>query len=231
MTTISVETQTEPIDTQCTSKINPRVPDPKGCRYCTMCKDWLPLENFPSGKRRYSCKKHRWEQFGKRAKRKHMANTENKLIWTLWIKAYSDSKLFQSIRDQNPTNPVPPKPMRVNISQKEIELLLFCMVKTLDITSTMCTMIDDLTDLGKRIAIVPISPTEVVSLSNAALVPSTRKRQLFKAFRANGLQGYTSTLRIIETQINIVYRPSTEQLCEMQETLVSKNRRLLREVE
>ena len=121
--------------------------------------------------------------------------------------------------------------MRVNISQKEIELLLFCMLQTLDITSTMCTMIDDLTNLGKHIAIVPISPNEVVTLSNAALVPRTRKRQLSKAFRANGLQDYTITLRIIETQRNIVFRPSTEQLCEMQETLVSKNRRLLREVE
>jgi hypothetical protein len=231
MTTISVGTQTEPIDTQCTSNIHFRVPDPKGCRYCTTCKDWLPVENFPSGKRRYSCRKHRWENFGKQAKRKQMSNTENKLLWTLWIKAYSDSKLFQSLCEETPTNPVPSKPMGVNISQKEIGHLLYCMLRTLDVTSTLCTMFDDLTDLGKRIALVPISPNEKLSLSNAALVPSTSKRQLFRAFRAKGLHGYTSTLRIIETQRNIVFRPSTEQLCEMQETLVSKHRRLLREVE
>jgi hypothetical protein len=230
MTAVSVGIQTEPIDTQCDSKTHPRVPDPEGGRYCTTCRDWLPVENFPSGKRRYCCKMHRWERFGKLAKRKHMANTENKLLFALWVKAYSDSKLFKPIWEDAPTKPGSSNTMRVNISQKEIEQLLHCMVKTFHITSTMCTMYKDLVEFGKRTAIVPISPEEIVSLENAALVPSTVKRQLLKAFRLDGLEGYTRTLRIAQTQTNIVFRPSTEQLCEMQHTLVSKTRTLIPEV-
>jgi len=230
MTTVSVGKQTEPIDTQSAFKTHPRVPDPEGGRYCTTCEDWLPVENFPSGKRRHCCKIHRWERFGKLAKRKHMSNTENKLLFALWVKAYSDSKLFNSLWKEAHSKPGSSTTMRVNISQKEIQQLLHCMVKSFDITSTMCSRYGDLVELGKRTTIVPISPEEIVSLDNAALVPSTVKRQLFKAFRSDGLEGYTRALRIAQTQGHIVFEPSTEQLCEMQQTLVSKTRSLIPEV-
>jgi hypothetical protein len=167
--------------------------------------------------------------FGKRAKSKHMSNAENKLLFKLWVKAYSDSKLFNSVWGDAPKTPGSSIIRRVDISNKEIEQLLHCMVKTFHITSTMCSMYDDLVELGKHIAIVPISPKEVVCLSNAALIPSTVKRQLLKAFRLDGIEGYTKALRIAQAQPNVVFRPSTEQLCEMQQTLISKNRRLIPE--
>jgi hypothetical protein len=225
MTTVSVGTPTEPIDA---SKIRSRVPDPEKGRYCTTCKDWLPVENFPSGKRRYCCKMHRWERFGKQAKRKHMANTENKMLFALWIKAYSDSKLFNSVWDDAPIKQGSSDTVaRVNISHKQIKQLIQYMVNTFRITSAVCAMSHDLVEIGKNTAIVPISPNKMVSFSNTALVPSTLKRQLFKAFRLDGLEGYTRALRIAEAQTNIVFRPSAEQLCKMQETLVSDSKTLL----
>ena len=222
MTTVSVETQTEPIDN---SKIHLRIPDPEGSRYCTTCKAWLPVEKFPGGPRRYCCKLHRWEKFGKQAKRKHMKNTENQLLFKLWVKAYSDSKLFKSVWDDAPTNQESSNTVAlVNISQKEIKKLLQYMVKSVHVTSTMV-------ELGKSTSIVPISPKELVSLSNAALVPSTVKRHLLKSFRSGGIEGYTRAMRVVEAQPNIVFRPSPEQLCEMRETLVSNSKTLLPEVE
>jgi hypothetical protein len=236
MTTVSVGAQTEPID----SKINFRIPDPEGNRFCTNCQSWLPVGNFPSGPRRYCCKIHRWERFGKQAKRKHMANTENKLLFTLWLKAYSDSKLFKSVWDNAPAKQGSSNPVaQVKISQKEIKKLLQCMVNTFNITSvvntfnitsTMNTMYKDLVELGRSTAVVPVSPEEMVTISNAALVPSTVKRQLLKAFRSDGSEGYKRALRVAEAQTNTVFRPSTEQLCEMQEKLVSNSTTLLPEI-
>jgi hypothetical protein len=219
MSLISVSTQTD------------SVPDPPGgLRYCKPCKDWLPVDKFPIGKRRYCCKAHRWEKFGKRAKGKHMANAKNKLVFTLWLKAYSDSKRFNSA-SADMTKPGSSNHARVNISQKEIELLLRGMVEMCCLTTTMCSMYEDLTALGKHTAIVPISPTELISISNAALVPSAVKRNLIKAFRFDGVDGYVKALRSAESQPNTVYRPSDEQLSAMQETLVLKHSTLLPEVE
>ena len=225
MTSVLLGTRTEPID-QRISKIHHSVPDPEEGSYCKPCKAWLPVKNFPSGKRRYCCKLHRWERFGKLAKRKHMATGENNLLFGLWIKVYSDSKLFNPVWKNTPANLGPSHTaMRVNISHGEIKQLLTSIVNTFNVASTMC---HDLAELSKRTAIVPISPTEIVSLENAALVPSTVKRQLFKAFRLDGIKGYTRALSMAEAQTNVVFRPTTEQLCEMQETLASNDHKTLR---
>jgi hypothetical protein len=224
MTLGSSGSQTEPIDRRI-SETHHSVPDPEQGRYCKLCKSWKPVNNFPSGKRRYCCKLHRWERSGKLAKRKHMATGENKLLFGLWIKVYSDSKLFNHVWENTPTKPGSSNTaMRVNISHEEIKQLLISMVNTFNVASTMY---HDLVELSKCTAIVPISPTELVSLENAALVPSTVKRQLLKAFRSDSIEGYTRVLSMAETQINVVFRPTNEQLCEMQEMLVSKNKTLI----
>jgi hypothetical protein len=159
-----------------------------------------------------------------------MANTENKMLFALWIKAYSDSKLFNSIWDDALIKQGSPYTIaRVNISHKQIKQLLQYMVNTFRITSAACAMYRDPVDIGKSITIVPISPNKLVSLSNAVLVPSTMKRNLFKAFRLDGIDGYTKALHIAEARTNIVFRPSAEQLCEMQETIFSDRETLLPE--
>jgi hypothetical protein len=229
MSTVSVGAQTSPtVET----RVAPRIPDHVGCRYCTTCKEFLPVTNFPSGKRRYSCKKHRWELFGKKAKTKHMANAESKLLETIWLKAYSDSKLFKPVWKYSSTTPESSSSVaKVNITHKEIKKLLKFMVNSFQITSNLVSMYSDLLELGKSTALVPVNPTEIVSRSNAALVPSPVKRQLLKAFRADGVQGYASVLRLVEAQPIAFFRPSTEQLAQMQETLVTNRKTLLPEVE
>jgi hypothetical protein len=102
---------------------------------------------------------------------------------------------------------------RVNITPVEIKGLLFHMVETFNVPANTRV------DLFKVSAIVPISPTETVSIGNAALVPTDIKRLLLKAFRVGGITGYTHALNLAETQENIVFRPSHQQLVAMQETL------------
>ena len=230
MTLVSLGTQTEPSDTQRISEFHHSVPDPEQGRYCKPCQAWLPVKNFPSGTRRHCCNLCRWERFGKLSKRKHMANGENKLLFVYWIKAYSDSRTFSPVWEDIHTEMRSSNTARVNISQKEIRQLVRCMIDTFNITSTMCNMYQDLAELGKRTALVPINPTEMVSLGNCLLVPSTAKRQLLKAFRLNEIEGYSQALSIAEAQANVVFRPSPEQLCAMQETLGSKDKTLLPEI-
>jgi len=214
------------------TRVAPRIPDPDGKRYCTACKAWLPVKNFPTGKRRYSCKLHRWERFGKSAKAKHMANAENKLLNTLWLKAYSDSKLFKPVGADAPTTPESSNPVaRVNITHKQINKLIQCMVDTFRFKSNLCSMYKDLLELAKHTALVPIEPTEVVSFENAALVPSSVKRQLLKAFRQDGAHGYRRALRVAEAQEKLVFKPTSDQLSKMQETLVSNRKTLLPEMD
>jgi hypothetical protein len=220
MTMGSLGTQTEPPIEQRIPEIHHSVPDPEQGRYCKSCKIWRPVTTFPSGKRRYCCNLHRWEKSGKLAKRKHMAIGENRLLFGLWIKVYSDSKLFNTVWENTHTRPGSSTAMLVNISHEEIKQLLVSMVNTFNVTSTMC---HDIVELSKRTAIVPISPTELVSLGNAALVPSAVKRKLFKAFRSESIEGYTRALSMAETQPNVVFRPTTEQLCAIQEIIVSTN--------
>ena len=222
-----METGTEPIDTQCISQIHNAVPDPPGGRFCKQCSDWRPVNSFPAGVRRHTCNLHRWEKFGKMAKSRYFAHGEHKLLFKLWVKIYSDAKHLQSVWDDTHMKPGSHTAMRVKITQKQIKLLLHCMVDTFKLTSTMCDMYNDLVELGKNTAIVPISANEIVSLENAALVTSPVKRSLLRAFRLDGLEGYSRALRMAEAQTNSVFRPSKEQLCQMQETLVSNNNKPL----
>ena len=212
MALAALATEPEPID-QRISKIYPRVPDPQEGRWCKTCKTWVPVKSFPSGKRRYSCNLHRWAQTGKKSHQKRMATGQNKILNGIWIKAYSDSKLFAPVWKNTPTKTGSNNVKRVNITPVEIKGLLFHMVQTFNVPANTRV------DLFKVSAIVPISPTSPVSIGNAALVPTDIKRLLLKAFRVGGITGYTHALNLAETQENIVFRPSNQQLDAMQETL------------
>jgi hypothetical protein len=77
-------------------------------------------------------------------------------------------------------------------------------------------------EFAKRIAVVPVNPKEVLSLSNVALVPSPVKRRLFRAFKLDGLAGYTNTFSEAERSTkNGVFLPSPEQMKTMQSAMNS----------
>jgi hypothetical protein len=166
-----------------------RVPDaPGGVRFCTVCDSFLPVGEFPLGTRRYSCKKHMWATAGKRAKAKRMADTNKMILFRLWGKAYDDSKRFnRAWRTLDDTDTQPMNHAHISITQREIEQLLYIAT---DYSST--SVYDHHGEFAKRFAVVPVNPKEVLSLCNAALVPNTVKRQLFRSWKLDGLDGYNS---------------------------------------
>mmetsp|Transcript_16446 Transcript_16446/g.32481 ORF Transcript_16446/g.32481 Transcript_16446/m.32481 type:complete len:193 (+) Transcript_16446:639-1217(+) len=71
------------------------VPDhPTAGRWCKKCRAFLPLEEFPKGKRRFVCRKHAARPNNATAARARMldANPRKKALWRLWHYAYLDSR-------------------------------------------------------------------------------------------------------------------------------------------
>ena len=91
MTTYTQDTQASSHDLL-KNKLAP-VPDLDNRRYCRACQCTLPLSSFPSGTRRYLCKRHIWERIQGPSKRRALANNSHKRkLWTLWKKCWNDAK-------------------------------------------------------------------------------------------------------------------------------------------
>jgi len=185
-----------------------RVPDaPGGFRFCTACEEFRPVSEFPTGPRRYSCKMHMWATAGKKSKAKRMADTSKRIMFRLWGKAYDDCKRFnRAWRTLDDIDAQPKNHAHISITQREIEQLL-CTATDYSVKG----MYDNPMRIARQIAVVPVNPTEVLSLSNAALVPNTVKRQLFRAWKLGGLEGYTKSIREAEKGPGSVFFPSQEQ--------------------
>jgi hypothetical protein len=192
-----------------------RVPDaPGGIRFCTVCNDFLPVGEFPLGPRRYSCKKHMWATAGKKAKAKRMADTNKRILFRLWGKCYDDSQRFSNAwRTVNDTG-THKNHAHVAITQREIEQLL-CTATDYSSSGVYANPMG----IARQIAVVPVNPNETLSLSNAALVPNTVKRQLFRAWKLDGLEGYTNTFHAVESSSKSVFLPSREQIKKMQSAM------------
>ena len=196
-----------------------RVPDASGgIRYCTACDSFIPVGKFPLGPRRYTRKKHSWDTAGKKAKAKRMADTNKRILTRLWEKAYDDSKRFSRAwitleEGKAESN----NHAHVKITQREIEQLLFTAT---DYSSK--EVFDNPMEFASRIAVIPVNPREVLSLSNAALVPSPVKRRLFRAFTLDGLAGYTNTFSEAGRRTKSgVFLPSQEQIKTMHSAMNS----------
>ena len=71
----------------------PPVPDVDDRRYCRACECTLPLAAFPSGARRFLCKRHIWQRIQQPSKRRTLANNKHKkLLWTMWKKCWTDAR-------------------------------------------------------------------------------------------------------------------------------------------
>ena len=193
-----------------------RVPDaPGGKRFCTACDSWLSVGEFPLGPRRYTCKKHMWANAGRKAKAKRMADINKRILFRLWGKAYDDSKRFscawRPVQDgEAQSNNL----ADISITQREIEQFLIAATNysSKDVYANPMAF-------ARRIAVVPINPTKVLSLSNAALVTNVFKRQLFQVWKLNGLHGYTSVFSKAEGSNKEVFVPSRKQLKTMQSAM------------
>ena len=200
-----------------------RVPDaPGGIRFCTACDNFLPVGEFPLGPRRYLCKTHMWARAGKKAKSKRMADTNKMILFRLWGKAYDDSKRFnRAWKTVDHTEAQSINHAQISITQREIEQLLYMATNYASME-----VYDNHREFAKRIAVVPVNPNEVLSLCNAALVPNTVKRQLFRSWKLDGLQGYNNLFQESERSTNSVFRPSHGQI----ETMRSKLNSILQPV-
>ena len=70
----------------------PPVPDLENRRYCRACQSTLPVSAFPSGKRRYLCKRHIWERVQRPSKQRALAKADKRRLWTLWKTCWCDAK-------------------------------------------------------------------------------------------------------------------------------------------
>jgi hypothetical protein len=154
----------------------PCVPDhPGGVRYCTHCEDFIPITSFPSGPRRFVCKEH-MKASGKRSTQKMLSNPQKRALHKVWARCYKDCRLFQQ--------------KGIGIKQGEIDQLL--KVRVADEIENNAGLY---ANLAGGIAVVPVDPTKLLCISNAALVsPSTRKL-LVKRWKRFGEVEYCKLLR------------------------------------
>jgi hypothetical protein len=189
-----------------------RVPDaPGGIRFCTACDGFRKVSEFPTGPRRYSCKMHMWATAGKKAKAKRMADTNKRIMFRLWGKAYDDCKRLNiAWGTLDDIDAQPKNRAHISITQREIEQLLG--MATAMGTDFSTEVQGDPMEFAKRIAVVPVNPKEVLSIFNAALVSNTVKRQLFRSWKLDGLEGYIHNFQEAVSKTRRVFRPSQEQI-------------------
>jgi hypothetical protein len=153
----------------------PCVPDhPGGVRYCTHCEDFIPITSFPSGPRRFVCKAH-MKASAKRSTRKMFSNPQKRALHKVWARCYKDCSLFQQTG--------------IGIKQSEIDQLL-----KVGVADEIEKNVGLYEKLARVIAVVPVDPTKLLCISNAALVsPSTRKL-LVKRWKRFGKEEYSKLL-------------------------------------
>lgn len=151
----------------------PPVPDLDGRRFCRHCDTTLPLASFPSGRRRYICRKHVWQCITKPSKLKGMHDARKKRLWMLWKRCWTDAKTVF-------------KQSRVMIVQSDIDALL----EDLELGV-------DGNDLLDNIAILPVDPTRLLCTDNARIVDKLARRQLVQACREGGAERYALELAVM----------------------------------
>jgi hypothetical protein len=151
----------------------PAVPDPPGgVRFCTHCDAFIPIIKFASGPRRYVCKMHMWIASGKRSSEKMLSDPQKRVLNQVWGRAYKDCRLFNQTR--------------IAVKQDDIGKLIM---------GSMAGGMEKTVVLG-GIAVVPVDPTKVLSMSNAALVSTSTRSLLMKQWKRFGEVEYCKMLRV-----------------------------------
>ena len=193
-----------------------QIPDASGGqRGCVACDNRLSVAATPRNPRRYTCNPH-GTSTAQEAKAKRMRETNQRIVYRLWGKAYGDSKRFNCAWKSLDGVTVHTKTQsRVALTLREIEELLRAAT---DYPSK--EIFDNPMEFARGIAVIPRNPKEVLSLSNAALVTNTTKRKLFCGFKLDGLQGYANALTEAQRGFSMcVFLPTREQIKMMQSKL------------
>ena len=150
-----------------------RHPDHLGLRFCKNCNRFVPIQNFATGTRRFQCNLHAYIAVGRHSKAKMMAKPQKRALNKVWIQAYCDSK-----RQFNQT--------RIDIKQAEIDTIVRANVDA----KTDKSIYENL-----AISIVPVDPTQILSVSNAVLVATRTRKLLMQQLKRFGPEQYCSLLQ------------------------------------
>jgi hypothetical protein len=153
-----------------------RVPDHGGVRFCIQCKDFISIDCFSSGTRRYMCKQHMWEAIGQKYKVKMMKDPRKRALNKVWNRAYEDCRKF--------------KHARIDIKQAEIDKIL-----TVGVEEEVEENVALYQKISNEIAVVPVDPTKVLCTSNSVIVSIRTRRLLMKQWKKFGKKEYCKLLR------------------------------------
>jgi hypothetical protein len=189
-----------------------QIPDAlEGLRVCVACNNLLSVATPPWEPPRYTCKTH-GTSTAQKAKAKRMRDTNQRIVYRLWGKAYGDSKRFSCVwKSLDGARVHTTMQGHVAITLCEIEQLLRAAT---DYPSK--EVYDNPMEFAKRITVVPRNPKEVLSLKNAVLVTNTVKRKLFRGFKLDGLQGYANALSEAQRGSKTVFLPTRKQIKTIQ---------------
>ena len=155
--------------------------DPNG-RYCRKCDKILCVTAFPSGQRRFVCKRHAWNDKGKVAKEKILkANPWKKEVARLYSLCYNDCKFFNQ--------------HKIELTQTEIAKL-FVGQSTHDEPARDFTAI---TALG--FAVLPLRPGEILSKRNVALVSRADRGRLLCCMKQQDWETYTAMVSRLDVAV------------------------------
>ena len=116
---------------------------------------------------------------GKRYTKKMLSNPQKHALNKVWARCYKDCRLF--------------KQTGVGIKQAEIDKLLEVGVAT-EIGKNVVLY----ENLARGIAVVPVDPTKLLCISNAALVTPNTRKLLVKRWKRFGKEEYC---RLLETEV------------------------------
>ena len=71
-----------------------KVPDLNGVRFCRVCNEFLPIDMFPRGQRRFTCRPHLWERIGKKSRKALLLKPRKRLLASIWTRCYKDARML-----------------------------------------------------------------------------------------------------------------------------------------
>lgn len=144
-------------------------------RFCTHCEDFISIDSFSSGARRFVCKAH-MKASAKRSTKKMLSNPKKRALAKVWARGYKDCRVFEQTH--------------IGVNQSEIDQLL--QVGVVDEIGKNVVLYEN---VAEGIALVPIDPTNVLCISNAVLVTPATRKLLMSRWKRFGKEGYCKLLK------------------------------------
>lgn len=63
-------------------------------RFCRVCNEFLPIDMFPRGQRRFTCRPHLWERICKKSRKALLLKPRKRLLASIWTRCYKDARMI-----------------------------------------------------------------------------------------------------------------------------------------